>query len=156
MQSARQAFDKKILAVIVTLSILFLGWMVVGAVVKMWLPVTVQFTETTIAAKVARSDQARERGLAQSDSLAEGTGMLFVFDEESRWGIWMKDMKYPIDIIWINNKKEVVHIVHQATPDSYPRKTFKPKEMARYVLEVPAGVAKKHSIGVGDKAEFEV
>lgn len=156
MQSSRQAIDRKILAGIVLIAIVFLGWLAVSTAMKLWMPVTVQFDETSIAATVARSSQARERGLSGSESLAEGTGMLFVFEEEDEWGIWMKDMKYPIDIIWLNNEKEVVHIVHGAQPASYPKKKFIPKSMARYVLEVPAGAAKKHSIDIGNKAEFKV
>lgn len=156
MQSTRQAFDRKILASIVLIAIVFLGWLAVSTVFRLWMPATVHFGDTAIAATVARSSQARERGLSGSKNLAEGTGMLFVFDKEDHWGIWMKDMKYPIDIIWLNNKKEVVYIVHRASPESYPKKSFKPKSVARYVLEVPAGSAKKHSIDIGNKAEFEI
>lgn len=134
---------------------LFLGWTAWQAGASMWLPTSVRFENVTIAARVARTDQARERGLSNTESLADGTGMLFVFDTEDRWGMWMRDMKYPIDIIWLNAQKEVVHIVHRAEPASYPKTKFQPSKPAKYVLEIPAGAAREYAIRVGDTAGFK-
>lgn len=155
MDSARQRFDRKILAVIVTIAIVFLGWVAWQAGASAWLPVAVKFEDITITSRVVRSDQARERGLSGTKELADGTGMLFVFDSADKWRIWMRDMQYPIDIIWLDEQKRVVHIVHAAQPSSYPKTEFAPKKPARYILEVPAQTARKHAITIGSQAEFE-
>ena len=68
----------------------------------------------------------------------------------------MKDMNYPIDIIWIDQQKVVQYIVADAQPASYPQTTFKPDRAVRYVLEVKAGTAAQKSITIGTRAEFNV
>lgn len=156
MDSARQRFDRKILAVIIAVAIASLGWIAWQAGASAWLPAAVKFDDITITARVVRSEQARERGLSGTEELAAGSGMLFVYDTQDKWGIWMRDMQYPIDIIWLDDEKRVVHIVHGAQPSSYPKTIFSPKKPAQYVLEVPAQTARNHAIRVGDSAEFEV
>jgi uncharacterized membrane protein (UPF0127 family) len=79
--------------------------------------------------------------------------MLFVFDENGQWGIWMKDMHYPIDILWLDQSKTVVDMVENVSPATYPA-IFKPKAPARYVLELAAGSIAKTSIVVGSQASF--
>ena len=93
----------------------------------------------------------RERGLSGTDNLPEGEAMLFVFPSDNTWGIWMKDMKYPIDIVWLDSDKKVVYTIKDAQPSSYP-KIFQPVEKARYVIELPNGTIEKTGIAVGDPA----
>lgn len=100
---------------------------------------------------IVDSEAERERGLSGSDSLPDGQAMLFVFPNDSTWGIWMKDMKYPIDIVWLDKGKKVVYTVKNAEPSSYP-KIFQPIEKARYVIELPNGTIEKTGIAVGDPA----
>lgn len=109
------------------------------------------------AARVADTPSERGRGLSGVPSMGANDALLMAYPQESEWGIWMKDMKVPIDIIWINDKKEIVHIVKNASPESYAKQeTFQPKKPARYVLEVAAGSTSKNGIKVGDKAEFDL
>ena len=75
--------------------------------------------------------------------------MLFQFDADGQWGIWMKDMKFPIDILWADASGAIVYIVSDATPASYPT-VFTPPLPARYVLELPAGYLAAHKLKVGD------
>jgi uncharacterized membrane protein (UPF0127 family) len=63
----------------------------------------------------------------------------------------MKDMKFPIDMIWFDEKKQVVHVEESAQPDSYPE-SFCPPVDAKYILEVPAGSARAWSLASGDQA----
>ena len=79
-----------------------------------------------------------------------------VFESDDTWGIWMKDMKVPIDIIWLDNEKGVIYIVKNASPESSTDKIYKSTEDARYVIELSAGSVQKYGISVGQKAEFEV
>ena len=77
------------------------------------------------------------------------------FPHDDTWGIWMKDMKVPIDIIWLNQHKRVVYIVKNASPELSTTMTFNPKEPARYVLELPAGSVDKAAIKSGNFASFD-
>lgn len=99
----------------------------------------------TVRVELARSGAERARGLSGRDSLPEGTGMLFVFPQDGAYGFWMKDMRFAIDMLWLDVSGKVVHIVERAAPESYPR-SFLPENPARYVLEVPAGFAERFGI----------
>lgn len=112
---------------------------------------TVQLGEQTFRTAVAEKPADRQRGLSGSEPLAADEAMLFIFPNNDTWGIWMKDMNYPIDIIWLDEDYTVVSVKENADPSSYPE-TFEPEEPARYVLEIPAGAAKTHGIAPGAQA----
>jgi uncharacterized membrane protein (UPF0127 family) len=104
---------------------------------------------TTVLAEVADTPVLRERGLSGRASLEEGKGMWFIFDADGLWAFWMKDTLIPLDMLWVAADGTVVHIAHDARPESYPE-TFAPPTPARYVLEVPGGWARRHDIAEGD------
>jgi uncharacterized membrane protein (UPF0127 family) len=106
--------------------------------------------------RLATTDVARKQGLSGVTSLKPNQGLLMVFGSDDFWGIWMKDMKIPLDIIWINNEKEVVYIVTNASPILGTSKTFTPPDLTRYVLEVPAGTVKNTGIKIGDVVSFNL
>ena len=111
---------------------------------------TITVGTATIAVEVADTESLREQGLSGRTSLAEGKGMLFVFDTDDTWGIWMKDMQFPLDIVWISAEGVVVSVKAGAAPESYPE-AFYPTAPARYVLELPAGYAAAQGIVEGVK-----
>lgn len=113
---------------------------------------TLKLHGQTFHMTVLREKDELRRGLSGTDSLPEGKAMVFVFPSDDKWGIWMKDMKYPIDIVWLNNDREVVHLVNDAQPSSYPETTFKPDTNARYVIELPSGTIERIGISIGDPA----
>ncbi len=111
-----------------------------------------------IAGKILKVDlaltsEAQEQGLSGRKELKEDEGMLFVFDYMGQYSFWMKNMNFPIDIIWISDDFKVVYIKKNATPESYPE-TFLPDQNTKYVLEVSAGFSEKNNLKVGDKVEF--
>lgn len=110
--------------------------------------------DKTLTVLLADDQAERTRGLSGKETLAPYDGMVFVFDESARHGIWMKDMNFAIDIIWIDEDFRVVDIKKNAEPESFPE-VFKPRERARYVLEMPAGFAEKHNLAIGAHLEFE-
>lgn len=109
----------------------------------------VRLNNHSFNATILRSDEERQRGLSNTKSLPPDRAMLFVFPYDTRPGIWMKDMKYPIDILWVNKNYQVVYLVKNAQPDSYPQ-VFQPNSNARYVIEVPSGTIEKTGIVKGD------
>ena len=104
--------------------------------------------------EIADTDQSRKQGLSGTRRLPADRALVFVFDYDNHWGIWMKDMNYSIDIVWLDSSKRVVDYALEASPDSYPTKTFTPKEAARYVVEFQSGTVKSKGIRVGDQAVF--
>ena len=103
------------------------------------------------------------QGLSGRKNLASDEGMLFVFNKPDRYSFWMKDMNFPIDIIWLapsdggeDSKMKVDYIKKDATPESYPE-TFAPSAndtTAKYVLEVSDGFSEKNNLKVGDNVTF--
>ena len=106
--------------------------------------------------QLATTEPAREQGLSGVEKLAKNGGLLLVYEKVGIHGIWMKDMKLPIDIIWMNSEKKVIYIVTDASPELDITKTYLPKSPAKYVLEIPAGAAKKSAIKIGDTAVFKI
>ena len=102
-----------------------------------------------VCASVADTVQSRAQGLSGRAGLAEGEGMLFVFPQDGKYGFWMKDMRFSIDILWLAADGKIVYIAENVSPDSFPQ-SFESDVPARYVLELPAGYTALHSIAVGD------
>lgn len=97
---------------------------------------------------VADTPALRERGLSGMSRL-DADGMLFIFDQPDN-GLWMKDMVFPLDIIWISPDLQVVDITEDATPESYPH-LFHSQHPAQFAVEVPAGFVRQHHISIGDR-----
>jgi uncharacterized membrane protein (UPF0127 family) len=106
-----------------------------------------------LQASVAETIAQREQGLSSTPYLPAGVVKLFIFDESWPYSFWMKDMLYPIDIIWLDDEKMIVHIEHRVTPDTYPQ-SFTPPTAATYVIETNAGFAKAQGLATGTKASW--
>lgn len=105
--------------------------------------------------EVANTRASRELGLAGRDKMSDNEGFLYVFDAPGRYGFWMKDMTFPLDIIWINQNGVVVDIEREVKPESYlEKKTFINQSEARYVLEINAGMATKFGLFLGSKVKI--
>lgn len=103
--------------------------------------------------EVADNNALLEKGLSGHEPLGPNEGMFFVFQNPGRYGFWMKDMTFPIDIIWIDSNYRVVYIEKSVSPDTYP-KIFYPSSPATYVLEVAAGISDKINLKIGDQVKF--
>ena len=118
----------------------------------------------SVKAQVASSTNDRKKGLSGRDSLPINEGMLFVFEKSGKWTIWMKNMKFPIDIIWIDDSpaggKKIVDIAADAVPQPGKKDSeltlFKPRGDSKYVLEINAGLANLNNLKVGDAVNFEL
>lgn len=119
----------------------------------------VQIGNTKITAEIADTPQKRELGLSGRTSLADGRGMLFIFDQKKAFpSIWMKDMHFGIDIVWIADGKiakidDHVPAPVSGTPES-ELKIYYPDKPVDYVLEVPANFLEKSGVNVGASVDF--
>lgn len=103
-----------------------------------------------IQVEVASTEAERQAGLSGRAGLAAGQGMLFEFSQPGDYGFWMKDMNFPIDILWADQSGTVVTIWPNLSPATYPQ-SFHPASPAQYVLELPANFAAQNGIAVGSK-----
>jgi uncharacterized membrane protein (UPF0127 family) len=120
--------------------------------------VYVTLNDQILIADISATDEQRISGLTGKDTLAENEAMLFVFENEAEHIFWMKDMKFPIDIIWIDSDKSVVDIEHNLPPCNawLLCTTYMPDGDSLYVLETVGGFAQKYGIVKGTPVEFEL
>lgn len=117
----------------------------------------VKIMRLKVMVEVADTQNSRSLGLGGRESLAKNAGMLFVFDTEAKHSFWMKNVKFPIDIVWLDGNKKVIHFVKNAKPDSGENlEIFTPPVKAKYVLEVNGGSVEEFGIETGTKAVFEL
>jgi uncharacterized membrane protein (UPF0127 family) len=121
------------------------------------------FSSATATAKdhrinliLAKSAQEKEVGLSSRTSLDQDQGMLFPFDKPDYYSFWMRDMKMPIDILFINGTKIVTIYKNVAPPASSTEELpiYKPKEPADKVLELKAGGSDQYGLKEGDQITF--
>ena len=110
-------------------------------------------SKINISVYIADSPAERTKGLSDREDLPENRGMLFVFDNDGKHGIWMKDMKFNIDAVWLDENKYVVDVNKNLMPSSYP-KNYRPKTNARYILELPSGQVDARNITIGTQLSF--
>ncbi|RJQ36045.1 DUF192 domain-containing protein [Candidatus Microgenomates bacterium] len=106
---------------------------------------------------VAKSQKEKEIGLSSKKSLLQNEGMIFPFEKEDYYTFWMKDMKFPIDMIFLK-KNKVVTIFSDVKPPKSENENliiFRPEEPSDTVLELNAGIAKKYNLKKGDEIKFE-
>ena len=115
---------------------------------------TVCIKDTCIQAEVVSAFAEREKGLMFRESLAVDRGMLFIFEEEGLYSFWMKNMRFPLDIIWLDLNKKIVDIKENVPPCGESCEILNPGNKAKYVLEVNAGFAGRNKIKVGESVEF--
>jgi len=113
---------------------------------------SLKVNNTYINVEIVDTAEERARGLSGRSSISDGDGMLFIFDKLGFHSFWMKDMNFPIDIIWIGEDYKIVDITKSVFPDSFPQ-TFQSQVPAKYVLEVSAGFTNRRDIKIGDRVE---
>ncbi len=109
--------------------------------------------DNVIVVEIADTDEERGQGLSGREFLESGHGLLFLFDLPGKYGFWMKDMNFPIDIVWIDELWRVVSVEREVDPKTYPQ-IFYPPRAIKYVLELPAGTTTEKSIDEGEKVYF--
>ncbi len=115
---------------------------------------TVTISSTQIRAEVAQSPAEREKGLSGRRCIEPNQGMLFVFNKPGHYAFWMKDMNFPIDIVWIGPDHKIVGLEINVLPSSFPDRFVNKDNPAQYVLELQANRAKDLKIGLGTPVNF--
>lgn len=114
---------------------------------------TIKINDVVLKVEVASTNIKRTKGLSGRESLSSDTGMLFVFSNSGKYSFWMKDMNFPIDIIWIDENFKIVEIEKDAKPESYPKSLGGVMD-SKYVLETVSGFSDKNNIKIGDTVSF--
>ena len=111
-----------------------------------------------LSAEIPTTGELMGKGLAIKNELKENESMLFVFDEPSRHSFWMKEMKFPIDIIWLDSNGKVVHIEENLEPCPLVLvcPSYIPNADSQYVLETVSGFSQKHNIRLGTDVKVEL
>ena len=109
--------------------------------------------DTTFELLIADEPTERTQGLSGRENLEQNQAMLFIFDEPAKWGIWMKDMLFSIDILWLDEQKKVVHVEKNVAPETYPS-IFEPSQDALYIVELNAGAVDRIGVSLGDTLQF--
>ncbi len=101
---------------------------------------------TSYQLEVASTPDEQIKGLSGRKAMPDWSGMLFSYPDEAERCMWMKDMRYAIDILWVGSDKKINHIEQKLAPETYPQTyCFE----AQYVVELSAGQAAKHSLRNG-------
>lgn len=137
------------------LSFTFIGVLLLGLIIISSLPKFINsdrvlvIGDKKISLTVSDTELTRVQGLSGKDKLKDNEAMLFVFDESQKHGFWMKDMKFSLDIIWLDDHSRIVYIEQNISPDTYP-KTFFPSTKSLYVIEANAGFVNENKLEIGN------
>ncbi|HTN43959.1 MAG TPA: DUF192 domain-containing protein [Nitrospiria bacterium] len=140
------------------LSVIFLLAAVAAARAQEPAPSTVPLTlpdGKALRVEVARTEETRALGLMFRAALPEDRGMLFVFDRPGLYRFWMKNTLIPLDMVWMDERKRIIHIEYQVPPCKLdPCPVYGPAAECLYVLEVISGVASREHLRVGQTVAF--
>lgn len=136
----------------------FVGFFIVATIFLQiykfhWSKVTLVVGDELVTVQVAKTIYQQHKGLGKRDSIGKYDGMLFVFGHAGKHSIVMREMRFPIDIIWVYDGK-IVDIAQNISPEpGVPERAlmrYYPRTKANTVLEFPAGWAATHDIQLGD------
>ncbi|MEW6364243.1 MAG: DUF192 domain-containing protein [Acidobacteriota bacterium] len=130
-------------------------------------PVPAATTYTTVAvslpdgslilAQLADTPEKRAFGLMYRKTLPADQGMLFVFEASDTHGFWMKNCEIPLDIVWLNGRKQIVHLERNLPPcKTVDCPTYSPAQAALYAVELEAGTIDRKKLALGQSLLFDL
>lgn len=159
---------QKVLGVLVCVAFIFVGYLLYTGQYPLPYPLSLMNSphtpetnstvitfnqKTPLRVTVVKDGPEMERGLSGRTSLDPTEGMLFIFPNNGYHGIWMKEMNFPIDIVWVDSSFKVVSIEENVKPETYP-KVFEPTSPARFVIEANAFFMNSFDVRVGATVEI--
>lgn len=146
----RNSRGRQVSKLAVGLAVLIVASLLLSAGLHSFHKSALHFGDRKLTVEEATSDRAKAKGLGGRVYLPDNRGMLFVYDEDGKYCFWMKDMNFPIDILWLDESRRVIHIAAHVPPESYPSEICPPAD-ARFVLEVRAGLSQESGVDVGSQ-----
>lgn len=116
----------------------------------------VEINQKTFRVEIVKNEWDMKRGLSGKASIKNDEGMLFIFPKADYQIFWMKGMRFLIDIIWINEGKIVDIRARTPIPVTKFIESYRPSEVAKYVLEINAGLAEKYGFKIGDAVKLDI
>ena len=116
---------------------------------------TIKLDHTLVDVQIADTDAKRNRGLMFEEQIPHDQGMMFIYEESGNYSFWMHNVKFALDIIWFDDKGNVVHIKQNIPPcTTEPERctVYDPGAEALYVFEATAGFVEK--FGITDSSKF--
>ncbi|MBU4369950.1 DUF192 domain-containing protein [Patescibacteria group bacterium] len=113
----------------------------------------IKINNINLEVEVAETFKEKAQGLSGRERILDNQGMLFVFKTPGRYPFWMKGMKFPIDIIWLDKDLKIVEINKEVQPESFPE-LLRPSTPIQYVLEVKNGWVDEYSVKQGDQCSL--
>ena len=110
------------------------------------------FRDKCFEVEIADTSATRQQGLMFRQDLKQDKAMLFVFEKEGVYSFHMRNVKFPLDIVWLNKNKEIVFIKTNALPEE---ENIVPDKKAKYVIEFNAGIIEFLGASIGDKFIFK-
>ena len=153
--------NKNLIAIILVIALGIFFFYVTHFTVKKPGSVEIQVASSTIYAQVANTENKRSLGLSYTPKIDENAGMLFIFPDMQARNFWMRDMYFDLDIIWLDENKQVVGFFENVPKESYNHnhpeqsKIYHSPDNTKYVLEVNDGTMQRLKIKVGDKLDFK-
>lgn len=142
-------------SLLIAVIVLFVAAAAVTLIVAQLQPTTVlHLGNGVFAARIAQTPASREKGLSGVEDLGAQQALILAFPSDGVWKIWMKDMKIPIDIVWLDKDKKVVFSEKNISADNST--IFAPDSPARYVVELPIGTVESQRIQTGRTAVFDI
>ncbi len=110
-----------------------------------------------VEVEAADTEQLRSQGLSGREELGDYQGMLFLFDEKGTYSFWMKDMNFPLDLIYIDETYYIVDIIENKQPCTQEEcNSFVPSAPFKYVLEVKGGFCDVNRVDIGNAIIFDI
>jgi hypothetical protein len=110
-----------------------------------------------VQVEVMVKDEDRAMGLMFRPSLPLDRGLLFVFEQPDFHGFWMKNCRFAIDMVWLDQDKKVVHVAEAVPPcKADPCPVYEPLRKASYVVELNAGQARREKAVLGASVGFSL
>jgi uncharacterized protein len=108
-----------------------------------------------LSAELMLTDEERALGLMFRKELPQDRALLFVFDQPAFESFWMKNCRFPIDMVWLDSERRVVHVAESVPPCKRdPCPSYRPLRRALYVVEMNAGQARRERVRIGAAIEF--